>query len=259
MDLELQSMESDSSDQQIDIFSRLDMEPEELRFTKRVRKAILTFTAQHYLRIIITMAIFIILLVCGIIISIIQRNNFPIAVSEEARLKNQQPKTTIEASGVTDNRKPSTPSTTLVTMGRKQDYSVNEAVNVLNGTTIEMIPCRKFNCGKIPDPCILTSIDYKNIKQYSCCGCLGIYRLIRYQEFSVAQTTSMILAGSAQDPCLLSPLDLQILKHPENLEGEWDIDRETESLCYLKFDISGISQRQLIESPLESVETSLEH
>lgn len=188
----------------------------EFNKSKSIKYRILTFLRNNYLCTIKVLSLTICLLLFIIVISTIM---FGIVLPSEGRriLRN-------------DNNG----------LNYSIDYELINKINKMGKSVsylnAQSIPCSKIHCKNFDNPCNLTDFTYRSIKQYSCCKCFkNEMSLIRY-ESSMFLGTSIIVTGGGQT-CQTSEYDLLALPELECLSGSWDLIKESEDVCYLKFSI----------------------
>lgn len=117
----------------------------------------------------------------------------------------------------------------------KQDEATTQPSNRL-----DKITCHQIKCEHFAQPCNITTLEYAEMKRYSCCGCLGDdLRLVRYEKSEITRNIAIIIAGAKTDPCQMSEYDLQLRTKLSCLKGNWDVQRESDALCYLRFNLIG--------------------
>lgn len=118
--------------------------------------------------------------------------------------------------------------------------------NVLNYTNYDVhgLPCSKFNCKTIVNPCSPTAVTYRNIRIYACCSCAP-YQMKRYSEYQGVISVVFIYDNA----CNLSEYDLAGLAQLKNLEGTWGLLREGDTECYLTY--VGVSVPSLSPDDIE--------
>lgn len=106
---------------------------------------------------------------------------------------------------------------------------------------IKAKPCQKINCNTIKEPCRPSEINYLNIKRYSCCKCIKLnMTLYRYEESLMNDGKMLIIKDYPYgDICSLSLADLDLLGGLDCIEGSWDVVKESDITCYLRYDIVG--------------------
>lgn len=126
-------------------------------------------------------------------------------------------------------------------ISRRRNFEVKQEVTTLQPKQDEMkIPCHKIKCEHFTQPCNISTLEYANIKRYSCCGCLGDeLRLVRYEKSEITKSIAIVIAGAKTDPCEMSIYDLQLRSKLPCITGNWDIQRESDALCYLRFNLIG--------------------
>lgn len=109
--------------------------------------------------------------------------------------------------------------------------------DLINQQSYSKFPCKRIHCKRFSNPCNLTNFNYESIKQYSCCGCLNEYSLVRYEMDLLSGTSSILITGGDLDICSASIYDVSALPQFMCIAGSWTVIRESDTTCIFKYGI----------------------
>lgn len=129
----------------------------------------------------------------------------------------------------------SSPSGILQEADRSNDREVSSQILQNDTDALRNLPCRKINCKKFSDPCVVEIVSYMTLKRYSCCECLPAdYKLIRIECYPL-QIICHLVVKVPQEVKDYSTYDLAAYPKLRNLDGNWDLLADSDDAYYLVY------------------------